>query len=70
MPQQTSVEMRQKLRRAADREAMLLSDVREHRNVLSFTDYVTDAPLGPTVLFDDFEGSMSLDAFLRKPRLA
>lgn len=65
VPSQTSVERRQQLRRAADREAMLLHDVREHRGVLQFVDYVSDAPLGPTVLFDDFEGGTPLPAFLR-----
>jgi serine/threonine protein kinase len=64
VPQQTSVERRQQLRRAADREARLLEDVKEHPNVLRMLEYVTDAPLGPTVLFDAFDG-VPLDAFLR-----
>jgi len=64
VPQQTSVERRQQLRRAADREARLLEDVKEHPNVLRLVDYVTDSPLGPTVLFDAFDG-VPLDAFLR-----
>ncbi len=64
VPQQTSVERRQQLRRAADREARLLEDVKDHRNVLHLVDYVTDSPLGPTVLFDAFDG-VPLDAFLR-----
>lgn len=67
VPQQTSVERRQQLRRAADRESQLLWDVREHPNVLRFADYVTDAELGPTVLFDAFDG-IPLDAFLRSER--
>ena len=66
VPSQTSVEQRQKLRRAADREAMLLADVREHPNVLHCYDYVDDAPLGPTVLFDSFDGGIPLDAFIRQ----
>jgi len=66
VPQQTSVERRQLLRRAADREVQLLHSVREHPNVLRFVDYITDAPLGPTVLFDAFEGGVPLDAFLRQ----
>ncbi len=65
VPQQTSVERRQQLRRAADREAQLLYDVREHPNVLRVEDYITDAPLGPTVLFDRFDGGVPLDAFVR-----
>jgi serine/threonine protein kinase len=65
VPQQASVERRQQLRRAADRESTLLWDVREHPYILRIADYVTDAPLGPTVLFDDFAGGVPLDAFLR-----
>ena len=70
VPQQTSVERRQQLRRAADREARLLEDVKEHPNVLRLLDYVTDSPLGPTVLFDAFDG-VPLDSFLRsRPTLS
>ena len=65
VPQQTSVERRQQLRRAADREAKLLWDVRDHPNILRISDYVLDGELGPTVLFDAFDG-IPLDAFLRK----
>lgn len=65
VPQQTSTERRQMLLRAADREAQLLEDVKGHPNVLSISDYVVDAPLGPTVLFDHFDG-IPLDALLRK----
>jgi serine/threonine protein kinase len=66
VPDQTSVERRQQLRRAADREARLLEDVREHPSILRCTDYVTDAPLGPTVLFEEFERGVPLDVFLRQ----
>ena len=66
VPQQTTVARRQLLRRAADREVQLLYSVREHPSVLTFVEYVTDAPLGPTVLFDAFEGGVPLDAFLRQ----
>ncbi len=66
VPSQTSVERRAQLRRAADREAQMLNDVREHVNVLQCTDFVPDAPLGPTVLFDAFEDGQRLDVFLRK----
>lgn len=64
VPQQTSIERRQTLLRAADREASLLDEVKGHPGILSFHDYVSDGPLGPTVLFDHFEGE-PLDAFLR-----
>jgi serine/threonine protein kinase len=66
VPSQTSVERRAQLRRAADREAQMLNDVRDHVNVLQCTDFVPDAPLGPTVLFDAFEDGLRLDVFLRK----
>ncbi len=65
VPQASSVERRQQLRRAADREAQLLYDVRDHENILRVEDYVTDAELGPTVLLDSFLGGIPLDAFLR-----
>ncbi|MFO0756693.1 MAG: protein kinase [Byssovorax sp.] len=65
VPQQANVDRRQQLRRAADREATLLWDLREHPSILRIADYVTDAPLGPTVLFDNFPGGVPLDAFLR-----
>src|SRR5690606_555998 len=65
VPEQTSVERRQQLRRAANREAQLLEDVKGHPNILRISDYVSDAPLGPTVLFDHFEG-VPLDSFLRQ----
>jgi serine/threonine protein kinase len=71
VPEQTSVELRQQLRRAAGREAQLLYEVREHPNVLTYTDYVADAEVGPTVLFDAFTDGIPLDAFLRRePDLA
>ncbi len=66
VPAQTSVELRQQLRRAADREAQLLYEVREHPCILPYTDYVGDAEVGPTVLFDAFPDGIPLDAFLRR----
>lgn len=65
VPQQTSVERRQALRRAADREAQLLNELRDHAGILRFAEYVEDAPLGPTVLFDPFDG-VRLDTFVRQ----
>lgn len=66
VPQQSSVERRAQLRRAAERESQLLWDVRDHPNVLRMADYVSDAPLGPTVLFDELEGGVTLSTFLRQ----
>ena len=34
--------------------------------MLSIAGYETDAPLGPTVLFDSFEGGVPLSTFLRQ----
>ncbi|MCE9575765.1 MAG: protein kinase [Deltaproteobacteria bacterium] len=66
VPEQTSVERRQQLRRAADREAQLLFEVGGHPNILTYADYVTDAPLGPTVLLEAFDDGVPLDTFLRQ----
>ena len=69
VPQASSIERRQQLRRAADRDAQILHEVREHPHILRFADYIPDAELGPTVLFDAFEGAIPLDAFLRRAEL-
>lgn len=69
-PQQTSPDHRARLRAAAEREYRLLHSVREHATVLSPQHYSLE-PLGPTLLFEDFEGGMRLDRFLaRHPDLA
>ncbi len=65
VPQASSIERRQQLRRAAEREVRLLEDLRDHPQILRITDYVPDAELGPTVLLEDFAGAMPLDAFIR-----
>ena len=64
VPDQTSVEHKQRLRRAAEREVQLLWSVRDSPNILSSHYYAPDGPLGPTLVFEDFEGSMRLDRFL------
>lgn len=66
VPEQTSIERRQKLRRDADREAQLLYEVSQHPNILTYAEYITDAPLGPTVLLEDFEQGVPLDTFVRQ----
>lgn len=67
VPEQTSTEKRQQLRRAANREAQLLEDVKGHPGILRINDFVSDAEPGPTVLFDHFD-ALPLDAFLRKEK--
>jgi len=69
VPGQTSQEARLKCRREADRDAQLLWDVREHQGILRLTEYVADAPLGPTLLFDPFEGGVALPDLLRHHKL-
>jgi serine/threonine protein kinase len=65
VPQQTSVDRRQTLLRAADREASLLEELKEFPGILRISDYVTGSLVGPTVLFDYFDG-IPLDAFMRR----
>ncbi len=64
VPEQTTVDRRQTLKRAADREARLLEELRDHRGILACLEYVSDAEPGPTVLFDAFEGGKRLDVYL------
>lgn len=71
VPMQTTAEHRQRLSRAAEREVQLLNSVRDCQGILRWTSYVRDAPLGPTLLFEDFEGGIRLDRFLaREPLLS
>lgn len=65
VPQETSAEKRQSLLRAANREAQLLHELREHPGILRFVGMEDDAPVGPTVFFDAFEGSVRLDQLIR-----
>lgn len=64
VPDQTSVENKQRLRRAAEREVQLLWTVRDSPSILSSHYYAPDGPLGPTLVLEDFEGAMRLDRFL------
>ncbi len=71
VPEQTSVEERQRLKRAAEREVQLLWSVREQENILTSTYYAADAPLGPTLVFEDFAEALRLDRYVqRHPDLA
>ncbi|MCA9626472.1 MAG: protein kinase, partial [Myxococcales bacterium] len=65
VPEQTTLPRKAQLRRAADREYRVLHHLRECPGVLQVTGYDDAAPLGPTVLFDDFNGAVPLDVFLR-----
>lgn len=66
VPDQTSVEHKQRLRRAAEREVQLLWSVRDSPNILTSHYYAPDGPLGPTLVFEDFEGALRLDRFLAR----
>jgi serine/threonine protein kinase len=66
VPDQTTVENKQRLRRAAEREVQLLWSVRDNPNILTSTYYAPDGPLGPTLVFEDFEDALRLDRFLAR----
>lgn len=66
VPAATSAERRSLLQRAARREAQTLAQVGQHPGILAYRSFVDDAPLGPAVLFEAFEDSLALHAFLRQ----
>ena len=68
----TSTDRRDQCFRAARREAQLLAAVADHPRVLRLLHYSDDGPLGgPAIVFERFDGSVPLDAFLRNnPDLA
>ena len=66
VPRATTVERRQQLERAAQREAQILARLGQHPGILGYRTYTDDGPLGPAVLFEAFEGGMPLHVFLHK----
>ena len=66
VPQATSLERRGQLERAARREAQALAELGQHPGILSYRTFIEDAPVGPSLVFEDFEGGLPLDAFLRQ----
>jgi serine/threonine protein kinase len=66
VPAATSIERRAQLHRAARREAQTLAQIGQHPGILAYRSFVDDAPLGPAVLFEAFEDSLPLDAFIRQ----
>src|SRR5690606_8388014 len=66
VPDQTTVEHKQRPRRAAEREVRLLWSVRDNPNILSSHYYAPDGPLGPTLVFEDFSEALRLDRFLAR----
>lgn len=68
IPEHADQAARLNLRREADRDANLLLSVRKHAYVLAAHEYIADAPLGPTLILDRFEGGVPLREFLaRRP---
>lgn len=71
VPEQTSSEHQAAGWRHADREARLLQEVGQHTNILSVLEYHVSGEQGPTILFDEFGGGVTLDRFLhREPALS
>ena len=66
VPAATSAERRSQLHRAAKREAQTLAQIGQHPGILAYRSFVDDAPLGPAVLFEAFEDSLPLHAFIRQ----
>lgn len=67
VPQSPTQERRDQLRRAAEREARLLTVLGDHRSILRVADYVPEGPTGgPCVVFDHLADSETLDAFIRR----
>jgi serine/threonine protein kinase len=66
VPAATSSERRAQLHRAAKREAQTLAQIGQHPGILAYRSFVDDAPLGPAVLFEAFEDSLPLHAFIRQ----
>ncbi len=66
VPEGSTASRATQLRHAAEREAKILWDLRDHEGILRATDYSSGADIGPTVLFDAFENGEPLDAFVRR----
>src|SRR5262249_58908683 len=66
VPAATSAERRSQLHRAAKREAQTLAQIGQHPGILAYPSFVDDAPLRPAVLFEAFEDSLPLHAFIRQ----
>ncbi|AUX42290.1 protein kinase [Sorangium cellulosum] len=67
VPQSPTAERREQLRRAAEREAKLLTVLGDHPGILKLTQYEAEGPTGgPCLVFEHFEDARPLDAFLRQ----
>jgi serine/threonine protein kinase len=66
VPAATSSARRTQLERAARREAQTLSQLGQHPGILGYRTFVEEAPLGPAVVFEPFDGAVALHTFLRQ----
>lgn len=66
VPEATTADRREQLRRAARREAKTLAQLGQHPGILGFRSFVEDSPVGPAVLFEAFEDALPLHLFLRQ----
>lgn len=71
VPQSPSTERRDQLRRAAEREARILTAIGDHPNILRLNEYEPDGPTGgPCLLFEHFKDGERLDSFVRQQKNA
>lgn len=66
VPAASSSERRAQLQRAARREAHALAQLGQHPGILSYRTFVEEAPLGPAIVFEAFEGGIPLHTFLKQ----
>lgn len=67
LPQSPTAERREQLRRAAEREARVLTTIGDHPNILSLHGYEPEGPTGGAcLLFERFKDGERLDTFLRQ----
>lgn len=70
VPRATTAARRDQLQRAARREAEVLTGLGDHPGILSCREFIEDASLGPSLVFEVLEGGVPLDAFVRAQREA
>lgn len=67
VPQSETRERSEQLRRAAEREASLLTLLGDHPRILKVTNYHSEGPMGgPCVVFEHLPDALPLDTFLRQ----
>ncbi|WP_163782744.1 BREX system serine/threonine kinase PglW [Myxococcus vastator] len=67
VPQSETRERSEQLRRAAEREASLLTTLGDHPRMMKVTNYHSEGPMGgPCVVFEHLPDALPLDTFLRQ----